>query len=75
MDYVRRRNFQHELCDIDPQITATSGSEVEFIIPKAGDLLGLVDLLVEFTQNEEGMFPSDVTVVYSTPNIHRNHQG
>ena len=46
--YVRTSNFQCELRDVDPQNTATFGSTVQFVIPKAADLMGPVDLLVDF---------------------------
>lgn len=48
--YVRTSNFQMELRDVDPQNTATLGSTVQFVIPKAADLLGPVDLMVDFTK-------------------------
>lgn len=48
--YVRTSNFQMELRDVDPQNSATLGSTVQFVIPKAADLLGPVDLLVDFTK-------------------------
>lgn len=44
--YVRTSNFQIEYRDVDPQNNATLGSTVQFVIPKAADLLGPVDLLV-----------------------------
>lgn len=47
--YARTSNFQVELRDVEPQNAATFGSTVQFIIPKAADLLGPVDLLVDFT--------------------------
>ena len=46
--YVRTSNFQTELRDVDAQNTATFGSTVQFVIPKAADLMGPVDLLVDF---------------------------
>ena len=49
--YVRTSNFQQELRDVDPQNSATLGSTVQFVIPKAADLLGPVDLMLEFTKN------------------------
>jgi hypothetical protein len=54
--YTRTSNFQMELRDIDPQNNANLGGKVDFVIPKAGDLLGPVDLMVEFnkTQNAPG---------------------
>ena len=48
--YVRTSNFQMELRDVDPQNSANLGSTVQFVIPKAADLLGPVDLLVDFKQ-------------------------
>lgn len=48
--YVRTSNFQMELRDVDPQNTAQLGSTVQFVIPKAADLLGPCDLLVDFQQ-------------------------
>ena len=48
--YSRTSNFQIELRDVDPQNTAQLGSTVQFVIPKAADLLGPVDLLVKFNK-------------------------
>ena len=45
--YVRTSNFATELRDVHPQNTADLGSTVQFVIPKAADLLGPVDLMVE----------------------------
>jgi hypothetical protein len=44
--YVRTSNFQMELRDVDSQNTAKLGSTVQFVIPKAADLLGPVDLML-----------------------------
>jgi len=44
--YVRTSNFQMELRDVDPQNNAKLGSTVQFVIPKAADLLGPVDLML-----------------------------
>ena len=45
--YVRTSNFQLELRDIDAQNSTTNfGSTVQFVIPKAADLLGPCDLLL-----------------------------
>lgn len=46
--YTRTSNFQMELRDIDPQTQANLGATVNFVIPKAADLLGPCDLLVDF---------------------------
>ena len=48
--YVRTSNFQMELRDINAQNTANLGAPVNFIIPKIGDLLGPLDLVVEFNK-------------------------
>ena len=48
--YTRTSNFQMELRDIDPQNSANLGGTVNFVIPKAADLLGPVDLMVEFAK-------------------------
>lgn len=48
--YVRTSNFQLELRDVDPQNSANLGGTVNFVIPKAADLLGPVDLMIEFDQ-------------------------
>ena len=48
--YVRTSNFQMELRDVDPQNTANLGGTVNFVIPKAADLLGPVDLMIEFAK-------------------------
>ena len=46
--YQRTSNFQMQLRDVDPQNAANFGQTVQFIIPKAADLLGPVDLEIEF---------------------------
>lgn len=48
--YVRTSNFQMELRDVDPQNTANLGGTVNFVIPKAADLLGPVDLMINFAK-------------------------
>ena len=48
--YVRTSNFQLELRDVDPQNEATLGSTVQFVIPKAADLLGPVDLVLDLAE-------------------------
>jgi hypothetical protein len=48
--YSRTSNFQLEYRDIDPGNTANLGATVQFVIPKCADLLGPVDLMVEFDQ-------------------------
>ena len=44
--YVRTSNFQVELRDIQPQNNAELGGTVQFVIPKAADLLGPLSVLV-----------------------------
>lgn len=53
--YVRTSNFQIELRDVDPQNSATLGSTVQFVVPKAADLLGPVDLRLKFTDNSTSL--------------------
>lgn len=48
--YTRTSNFQMELRDVTAQNTANLGATVNFVIPKAADLLGPVDLMVQFEQ-------------------------
>ena len=45
--YVRTSNFQVEYRDVDPQSAAQFGGTVNFVIPKAADLLGPVDLVID----------------------------
>ena len=52
--YVRTSNFQLELRDIDAQNSASLGSTMQFVIPKAADLLGPVDLMLEFDKASGG---------------------
>ena len=52
--YVRTSNFQLELRDIDAQNSASLGSTMQFVIPKAADLLGPVDLMLEFDKATGG---------------------
>ena len=48
--YVRSSNFQVEYRDVDSQNAAAFGSTVQYVIPKAADLLGPVDLTVELNE-------------------------
>lgn len=51
--YQRTSNFQMQLRDVDSQNAANFGQKVEFIIPKAADLLGPIDLEIEFNSVEK----------------------
>ena len=52
--YVRTSNFQLELRDVDSQNSATQfGNTVQFVIPKAADLLGPCDLIVELNNADQ----------------------
>lgn len=51
--YVRTSNFQMELRDVDSQNTAKLGATVQFVIPKAADLLGPVDLMLNFSKSTQ----------------------
>ena len=58
--YVRTSNFQMELRDIDPQNTANLGGTVNFVIPKAADLIGPCDLMIKFnTPHEDSKYDAD----------------
>ena len=59
--YVRTSNFQMELRDVPSQNTAALGSTVHYVIPKSADLLGPVDLLVEFQQASDQKTDTNVT--------------
>jgi len=50
--YVRTSNFQVEYRDVDSQNAAALGSTVQYVIPKAADLLGPVDLRVRINAPE-----------------------
>ena len=52
--YVRTSNFQMELRDVDPQNNANLGGTVNFVIPKAADLLGPVDLMIKMDTAASG---------------------
>ena len=52
--YVRTSNFQMELRDVDSQNNAKLGSTVQFVIPKAADLLGPVDLVLTMKKATSG---------------------
>jgi hypothetical protein len=56
--YVRSSNFQMELRDVEPQNTANLGGTTTFIIPKAADLLGTIDLMVHFDKPTAANFSS-----------------
>jgi hypothetical protein len=59
--YVRTSNFQLELRDVDSQNTANLGSTVQFVIPKAADLLGPVDLMLELAPSTNANSTSGTT--------------
>ena len=48
--YVRTSNFQIEYKDVEPQSAAGWGRATSFIIPKAADLLGPLDLIVDIPE-------------------------
>ena len=48
--YVRTSNFQMELRDIEATNQADLGTTAQWVIPKAADLLGAVDLIVKFNK-------------------------
>ena len=48
--YQRTSNFQMQLRDVDPQNAANFGQTVSFVVPKAADLLGPIDLMIEFNK-------------------------
>ena len=54
--YVRSSNFQMELRDVEPQNTANLGGQTTFIIPKAADLLGSLDLMIHLSKPEDSNF-------------------
>tara|TARA_B100001996_G_scaffold176487_2_gene134764 strand:+ start:271 stop:1890 length:1620 start_codon:yes stop_codon:yes gene_type:complete len=52
--YTCTTNFQLEYRDVDPVSTAKLGSTARFVIPKAADLLGHVDLLATVNKSDGG---------------------
>lgn len=46
--YTRTAPFSYELRDVDPVVGANLGQNVTFNIPKAADLLGNIDLMIDF---------------------------
>ena len=52
--YTRSSNFQVEYRDIDHPGQGNLGQSISFTIPKAADLLGPIDLMVEFTEITNG---------------------
>ncbi len=57
--YVRTSNFQVELRDIEAQNNANLGSTAQYVIPKAADLLGPLDLIAEFNPADTESLPND----------------
>jgi hypothetical protein len=51
--YVRTSNFQIEYRDVDAQNQAQLGTTVQYVIPKAADLLGPVDLVCELAAQKD----------------------
>jgi hypothetical protein len=64
--YQRTSNFQMELRDVDPQNAANFGQSVSFIIPKAADLLGPVDLMIDFNT---AVKPDATLSAYNSTNL------
>ena len=56
--YSRTSNFAMELRDIDPISSANLGANVTFNIPKAADMLGPIDLMVDFKKLLLGGVPA-----------------
>ena len=56
--YVRTSNFQVELRDIEAQNNAQLGSTAQYVIPKAADLLGPLDLIAEFNSADSESLPN-----------------
>ena len=52
--YKTTANFQYEYRDIDPNNIGGLGSTIHFVIPKAFDLLGPVDLMVDVNAADGG---------------------
>ena len=67
--YVRTSNFQMELRDVDPQNNANLGGTVNFVIPKAADLLGPVDLMIKMDTAASG--PSTAGEVWGMGRVAR----
>lgn len=55
--YPRCANHTSEIVDVQPQSNPTLGSRMEFVIPKSGDLLGEIDLVVSLPNNSHS--PND----------------
>ena len=51
--YTRTANHQVNYVDVDPCVCSQLGGTLQFNLPKAGDLLGPVDLVVEFHLPED----------------------
>ena len=45
--YARHSNFARELRDVNPQTAPTYGGRFDFILPKAADCVGDVDLVLD----------------------------
>ena len=58
--YTRTSNFQVEYRDVDSQNAPGFGNTVEYVIPKAADLLGPVDLIVDLDKSDT----SDITKLF-----------
>jgi hypothetical protein len=52
--YTRHAPFELEVRDIDPVTNANLGNTVNWIIPKAADLIGPVDLMIDFNNASDG---------------------
>ena len=53
--YTRTANHQVEYRDVDPTVPAQLGGTLQYVLPKAGDILGPVDLMIEFNMpNDPG---------------------
>lgn len=61
--YTRTSNFQVEYREVEPQNSAALGSTVQFVIPKAADLLGAVDLRVTLKKPVTGAIAADNNAV------------
>ena len=74
--YVRTSNFQLKLRDVDPINTARLGTTVQFVIPKAADLLGPIDLVLELAEAQSGTpFPDPYAASNSGTGYHTYVKG
>ena len=73
--YVRTSNFQVEYREVEPQNQVAFGGTMNFVIPKAADLLGPTDLRIEIPAPTGGFTPASGAGTSADPYVAHGQTG